>query len=195
MAWQFVESSPAGLWTVWVGGACAPYPPLLARADGRDRRLLDRSLFVSTRDAAARLWAVDVSLRCPAVGLVVADGRRFDRAASRRVHLVATNHGKWALIARPAEERGEISAAHSRWLIRRAPSGRGGAAESVQPRWTVQLLRCKGVQPETAGRIWTLEWDHVHGALCISSPLADSTGPASARPDCAAAVPARPRSA
>ncbi len=181
-------------WTLWIGRTCHPYPHLLARQHGRDHRaprrvacgdLLEHSLFVATsrslpdrgvpdpRDAAARLWAVDLALRSPAVGCVVADGCGFDRAATQRIQFLARKQMKWVLAARPPRERSELSAAQTRWLVRIELSPAGTVAAGVQPRWHVELLRCKGMRSAAAGRSWLLEWNRDTSTVDLSAALAD----------------------
>lgn len=172
---------------VWIGRRCFPYGGALHGTDG-DRRLLERSLFVVVDRADDRLWAVDLALRCPAVGVVVADGSGFDMAATRRIQLVAKAHRTPAFLARPPWEVRELSAAQTRWLVRwergteapRHEGTKGGEDESnvLNPRWSVELLRCKGGQPEYRPRVWALEWDRGQGALRVLTPLAGATGDA-----------------
>ena len=169
-----MERSEQG-WVMWVGRACWPYPLVLARDGGRDRRLMERSIFLDPADDAQRLWLVELGLRCPAVCAVVADGRRMQMAATRRLQLAAQQHGAVALLARPEEERRELSAAATRWLVRHAADPR----RFGRPRWTVELVRCKGgpnvLTLPQEGR-WALEWDHAAGAVVISADLADRPG-------------------
>ena len=187
LARQAFDHHGQGGWTVWVGRSCHPYPRVLIR--GGDRRLLDRSLFVAPRDAAARLWAMDLALRSPAVGCVIADGSGFDRAATQRIQHVARAESKWALTARPPPQRDVLSAAQTRWRVRAAPPVESEERGGGTPCWAVQLMRCKGLRSESHD--WLLEWDRVESAVHLSARLADYAGPTQAaeRP----AQSARPR--
>jgi hypothetical protein len=162
---------------VWIGPAVWPYPIALARAGAPGAPLaLDRCLFVRATRPADRLWAADLALRSRAVAAVVADGSSFDLAATRRLQLAAEAGAGLCLLARPAWERAELSAAATRWLISRVPSS------SMNRRWTVGLLRCKGLQPAAhAQRAWTLERDHATGALRLVPDLRDRPGETEAR--------------
>ena len=193
LAWQAVECARAARWMVWIGRACHPYARVLVRGKGKrdqgtgNRRLLEHSLFVAPRDGAARLWAIDLALRSEAVGLVIADGSGFDKAATQRLQLLARSMEKWVLAARPMRERDVLSAAQTRWLVRTVEQENRGAGESrvsrllsgspVLPRWSVELLRCKGLRP--VGELnWLLEWNRAEGAVHLSAPLAGVAGTA-----------------
>lgn len=157
---------------VWIGEAVWPYGHALLESehrrdagattgDGR-RALLDRSLFIAAPGAAERQWATELALRCPALAAVVADASGLDPVASRRLQLAAEAGDALGLLARPVSEARELSAAMTRWLVRRAPS----PGEPQQ--WSVQLLRCKGVQPAAgAPREWTAERDHATRAVGV----------------------------
>ena len=187
LACQAMAANSTLLWTVWIGSRCFPYPRILVSGEGKDRRLLERSIFVSPRDPAARLWAIDLALRSPAVGVVVADGSQLPMAATRRIHLVAKANHTLVLAARPPWERAELSAAESRWLVRWRPSSE--VAGPARPRWSVELLRCKGMQPETISHAWNLEWDCAQSAVRVSAPLVRQTGDAKTNPSSAAVEP------
>ena len=189
LAWRFLETAPAARHVVWIGERCFPYPRVLVRGD--DRRLLDGSLFLTPRNAGDRLWAVDTALRSPAVGLVIADGSRFDMAATRRIQLAAKSRGTPALLVRPPEERAGLSAAQTRWLLRWAAASRNTSG----PRWSVELLRCKGVQPDETRRLWVWEWDRAACTLDPSAPLVNSQSAAQAPVGNAARGDIRQRSA
>lgn len=193
LAWRALAAHEAGLWTVWIGRKCFPYPAAMPRGADGDRSLLERSLFVAPRTLGDRLWAMDVALRSSAVGTVVGDGSALDMAATRRLQLAAKQHGTLVLIARPAWERGLLSAAQTRWLVRYAPpeiradgessSGVKGSrvrTEGPNPRWTVELLRCKGMHVQGAEGCWPLEWDRAACTLNLSARVVIGTGEASA---------------
>ncbi len=168
LAWQALEVDLQTRWAVWVGRRCFPYPSVLVR--GIDSRLLERSLFVTAGNADSRLWAIDVAVRSPSVGVVIADGSTFSMAATRRVQLLAKRHKTFVLIVRPPKEQDELSAAQSRWLVRWEPHAPGTGNVFLHPRWRMELLRCKGVPIERTS--WVLEWDHDTSTLHLSSEMA-----------------------
>lgn len=175
---------------VWVGPQSRPNPQFLKRLG-----VLDRSLFVDAADAGSRLWAIELSMRCPAVACVVGDAQGFNISATRRLELVARDCNCLALLARPGSEIGIVSAALTRWVVHpllaesfgmgssRSGEGswRGGLGNPSgpstirrdwdhHPAWMLELLRCKGMQP-AGGNQWPLEWDCAKGAVVISSAM------------------------
>ncbi|MHC5023559.1 MAG: hypothetical protein ACYTGG_06560, partial [Planctomycetota bacterium] len=160
------------------------------------RLLLRRSLFVDPPDGAARLWAIDLAARCPAVAAVVADGRGLRLAHTRRLQLAAERSGSLVLLARPPGELRELSVAGTRWRLERTRSS------GANPRWRLELLRCKGsrrgraaggggARSEGSGDTnaateamscsgWMLEWDRVQGAVCLPADVVDRPDPAAA---------------
>jgi hypothetical protein len=134
---------------------------------------------------------MDLALRSPAVGVVIADGGGLDMAATRRLQLLARSESKWALVARTEGELAQLSAAQTRWgvcAIERSPrlplskNPDRSLLGRVQPpllfRWNVELLRCKGLRPVSDHRAWIVEWNHAQGAVHLSAPLADVVGEA-----------------
>lgn len=163
---------------VWIGRGVWPYAPALGPVPGEsDGGLLGRSLFVDAGHPAERLWAADLSLRSRAAAAVIADGSGLDLASTRRLQLAAEAGSTPCLLARPPWERTMLSAATTRWLVRTCPC----ATDSR--RWTVELLRCKGVQPSPhAPRVWTLERDHATRTLAVAPDLFDGPGQAALGP-------------
>lgn len=102
-----------------ISGRRVSNPPA-ARAHNHEntnhRALLESSLFIDPPDDAARLWAIDLSLRSMVGGIVIADGSRLDMPATRRLQLAAEAGRSIALIARPPHELNELSAAATRWI-------------------------------------------------------------------------------
>jgi len=174
LAWQALDRADRDRWILWIGRISRPFPRLLARDQGRDPRLLQRSIFVDPPSAAARLWAIDLALRCAAVEGVVADGSGFDLPATQRLQHLARTRRTWALLLRPPPERVRLSAAHSRWQVFWRPR----EDASPQAGWILRLLRCKGVHGEPGPRSWALEWSHAEGVVHLSAALADSAGAA-----------------
>ncbi|MCC6360857.1 MAG: hypothetical protein IT450_19130 [Phycisphaerales bacterium] len=153
----------------WIGPAAFAYPVALAE---ESRRLVEQSIFIWPPTDAARLWAIDLTIRSPASAVVVADGSRLDRVATQRLQLLAAARDKPVLLVRPAAERRTLSAAASRWLVSWAGEA---AAESLSPRWKVQLLRCKGIQPGRSHE-WLFEQNDDARGFHLSAAVADLPG-------------------
>ena len=214
LAWRSIERNAGHV--VWVGRRCWPYAHALIRRDAPeprrdatgprrdatgprcdapgpgtgDRRLLERSVFVDPPGRGERVWAIELALRCAGVAAVVGDGSELCMAETRRLQLAAgaSERAAVALLARPGRERGELSAARTRWMVRPCVSQMGETRAGDQA-WTVELLRCKGLQPSGSVRRWAVRRDHATGAIgewtaCDVGVAADVVGgPASeARP-------------
>lgn len=166
LAWRTIERTPTTR-ILWIGRALRPYPHALLRrrAHERDTRLLDHSTFVDTDDVSARVWAAELALRCDAVGMVIADGAGLRMPASRRLQLCAASAGTPCLLTRPEHEQPELSAARTRWLV--TPR----ASEARDQAWTLELLRCKGLQPAVGdARRWVAHRDHARGSISEWTP-------------------------
>jgi hypothetical protein len=147
-------------------------------AFGAVPELLGRSLFVLSDRFAERVWAIDLALRSPGVGVVIADGSGLGMRDSRRLQLAASSGGALCLLGRPWREHGEISAAWTRWRVR--PE----ATPTTSPHWSVQLLRCKGSQTsEKEARQWIVRRDHETNDVGVVPELCGGA--------CAPARPAR----
>ncbi|MEM9064116.1 MAG: hypothetical protein AAGB51_01350 [Planctomycetota bacterium] len=148
---------------VWVGRRCWPYPPALVRhgPDGADRRLLDASVFVDPASRQERVWAVELAARCAGVGIVIGDGSELAMAESRRLQLASKDTP--LMLARPSREVRELSAARTRWRV--SPLAMNETENDRCQEWAVELLRCKGLRPETPGdaRRWVVRRDHGTG--------------------------------
>ncbi len=151
-------------WGIWIGRAVHPYAPALV---GHRASLLQRMLFIDPPDLGARLWAIDVALRCPGV-VVIADASRLDMPASRRLQLAAEQGGSIALLARPPDEASRLSAAMTRWSVERV------AGTGACQRWSVSLLRGKGsLAAGATGRMWMLERANDRRVVAVSPDVSD----------------------
>ncbi|MCH7591406.1 MAG: hypothetical protein IH989_01320 [Planctomycetes bacterium] len=77
------------------------YPPAVVRHGVS----LDRIIVIRTTNEQDAFWAVDQSLRCPGVAVVIATLRHLDERLSRRLQLAAESSGAIGLILRPAHPR------------------------------------------------------------------------------------------
>ena len=169
LAWRAAEEGDPGRAVVWVGRRGWPYPPALVRRagpSGVDRRLLERSVFVDPSSRGERVWAIELAARGAGVAAVVADGSGLTMAESRRLQLAASGDerraGTPALLARPARERRELSAARTRWRVTPSLGAPPDGRDVYRQGWTIELLRRKGVRPAGARR-WAVWRDHETG--------------------------------
>ncbi len=177
------------------------YPPALA-SWGID---LEKMVLVRPQSDVDALWAVDQSLRTPAVAAVVADVQRIDDRAARRMQLAAEQGGGLALLLRPASARRAPSWADVQWVVRGLPSQDAEPTQNISPRpgasaanahtapfpaedrrLQVQLVRVRGgtagatVRLRVSARDGTLQEVERHvptGALHLASQLASATSP------------------
>ncbi len=153
-----------GRLVLWIGQRVWPSVHALIEPDDPRRLLLASSVLINPPDDAARLWAIDLALRSPAVAAVVADGRALDLAATRRLQLAASS-GRTAigLLVRGIRDAGQLSAAGARWHVAPVPVPRQEASTNFpsrtmfggrptiapiycRPRLAVTLEHCKGMQ-------------------------------------------------
>lgn len=177
------------------------YPPALA-SWGID---LDKVVLVRPQSDVDALWAVDQSLRTPAVAAVVADVERIDDRAARRMQLAAEQGGGLALLLRPASARRGPSWADVQWVVRGLPSRDAKPIQNTSPiqnvaqptssliggqaeerRLQVQLVRVRGgkagatVRLQVGARDGTLREVERHeptGALHLAAQLASAASP------------------
>ena len=155
----------AGGAVLWIAGGAAktvPWPPGLARCGLPPEQLI---LLRAARPEDA-LWAMEESLRCPAVGgallaLDIKQEAMLTLTATRRLQLAAEAGGGIGLLLRPeSAARLSHSVALTRWQV--APNGgvRG------DPRWRLALLRARGAKP---GGPWCLRWNIAEARLMLES--------------------------
>jgi len=110
-------------YVVWVDTQGDFYPP--AAADFGLR--LDRLIVLRVRDKRQVFWAVDQSLRCRAIGVVIASMADLDARSSRRLQLAAESSGALGLLLRPHRNQ-----AHSFAAVRLLIEGVG--PQNIHPR-------------------------------------------------------------
>jgi protein ImuA len=121
------------------------YPPAAVRAGIDPERLI----IVHAGSKADHHWALDQSLRCPAVAAVVAwpeavDGK-FDVRTFRRLQLAAEEGGGLGLLIRPGAARHQPSWADVRLLVEPLPTA---SPDGRERRLRIFLLRCRAAAGE-----------------------------------------------
>lgn len=160
------------------------YPPAAVRWGIDPRRLI----IVSPETQADELWALDQSLRSPAVRAVLAWLDRLDGRTYRRLQLAAEQGGALGLLIRSAGALRQASWAEVRLLVRavaRADGGSpqqevGGRAEAEDKplplpparRLRVAVLRTRH---RLCGQEIEIEVDDEAGSLRVVSAMGDST--------------------
>ncbi len=195
LARRVVERAPHRQ-VLWIGERVWPCPLSM------DEAVLRRSVFVRATKWFERVWAADLALRSGAAAAVIVDAGGMDLSATRRLQLAAESGGKggvdggmgeavgaggrvggWGalcLIARPPWESSQLTAATTRWGVSLVSLSGSVGFECPARLWSVELLRCKGVQPEMAApRRWILEHDHASHGLVVARVL-DGSGESAA---------------
>jgi hypothetical protein len=135
------------------------YPPAAA-AWGLD---LSRLMIVRPTRMQEELWAVEQSLRCPAVAAVWAEVERLDTRWFRRWQLAAEEGGALGLLLRPLRTRGQPSWADVQLVV--APCPRRWERDSEEEenwRLRVEVARCRGA---LAGSVVELEVEATSGSI------------------------------
>lgn len=147
----------AGGTVLWIAPDPDAWPPGLARFGLSPAQLV---LVRAPRQQDA-LWAMEETLRCPAVGAALLVAGDLDLTAARRLQLAAESGGVLGLLLRPDEDGAAPTAALTRWRIGAAPSDSGSPHAIGDPAWQLDLLRCRGGRPAT----WRATW---HGEQLVT---------------------------
>ena len=160
----------AGGTVLWIAPEPDAWPPGLARFG------LSPAQLVLVRAARAQdaLWAMEETLRCPAIGAALLVAGELDLTAARRLQLAAEAGGVLGLLLRPDENNAAPTAALTRWRIGAAPSDSRSLHDLGDPAWTLDLLRCRGGRPAT----WRAAW---HGEQLVTEDGAARVAPARRR--------------
>lgn len=153
------------------------YPPAVAPL-GIDPEQLLVVRPDSDRDA---LWALEQSLRCPGVGIVIARLEGVRAQEFRRLQLAAETSGAIGLLLRPARERSQASWADVRLLVQPIQNLKSKIQNrnfrfriSQARRLHVELLHCRG---RLSGGAVLLEIDDVTGNVRVAPRLASAARP------------------
>lgn len=139
----------------------------------------DRVVFAQVRDDKVVLALAEDALRHGAVAAVVAEAKRADMTATRRLQLAAEAGRTPALLLRRWRRRGvcplsELSAATTRWRVACAPSAPLSFPGIGRARWTVDLVRQRNGDPFSL----VVEACDDTGRLALPAGVADRAAPA-----------------
>jgi protein ImuA len=140
----------AGGAVLWIAPDPDAWPPGLARFG------LSPAQLVLVRAARGQdaLWAMEETLRCPAVGAALLVAGELDLTAARRLQLAAESGGVLGILLRSDADGAAPTAALTRWRIGAAPSDSDSPHAIGTPAWSLDLLRCRGGRPAT----WRAAW-------------------------------------
>lgn len=128
----------------------------------------DQLIVVQAANAEEELWALDQSLRSPAVAAALAWPEKLDAHAFRRLQLAAEGGGGLGLLLRPLRTQHEPSWAEIRLGVEPQVNTSRGEAR----RWKIRLLRCRGAHGEATLNV-RID-DEAHPVYLVAE-LADST--------------------
>jgi protein ImuA len=161
---RFTHGNAPLLWCRVTGSRPGmPYAPALKHFGVASRRVV----FVETRRVEDALWAMEEGLRTSGLAAVYGEGVALDLTTSRRLQLAAESSGKTALALLSSRRPPPITAAMTRWRVTALPSLACDGAP--RPRWHVELVRCRGGNPNR----WTVEWNDAALHFDLATPLAD----------------------
>ncbi|MDP2367745.1 translesion DNA synthesis-associated protein ImuA [Rhodoferax sp.] len=149
-----LQRSPVGP-VVLVGAPHVPFGPGLA-AQGLD---LQRLLWITTAEPAARMWACEQALRCAPVAAVLAWLPQARADQLRRLQMAAAQYRKLLFVMRSAQAQGEASPAVLRLLLTAPAASAGEPGDAL----CVHILKRRGppldhplVLPARPGRLGAL---------------------------------------
>ena len=145
------------------------YPPAAVRLG----IALDRLIVVQASGMADNLWALDQSLRCPAVAAALAWPAKLDGRTFRRLQLAAEQGGGLGLLIRPESARPEPSWAAVRLLVEPLPSPASAAGRPAGRRLRIRLLRGHGIAGNGSIEV---EIDDEASTVHLVPAWADSSG-------------------
>ncbi len=150
---------------IWILPRHAPQSPLLS---GLPEGVGARLHLVRTQSETDLLWTVEEALRCPAVGLVVAEpGEFLSLTAGRRLQLAA-EAGKTTGLMLIQSGQGS-NAAETRWACEQLPSP---APDSTLQQW--ELIKNK----KGTLKLWTVDWRGETSAFHLVSAAGERHEPA-----------------
>ncbi|MEO3472758.1 hypothetical protein AAFN86_12890 [Roseomonas sp. CAU 1739] len=156
----------AGGTVLWIAPEPDAWPPGLARFGLSPAQLV----LVRAPRGQDALWAMEETLRCPAVGAALLVAGELDLTAARRLQLAAEAGGVLGLLLRSDEDGAAPTAALTRWRIGAAPTDSRSSHDIGDPTWSLDLLRCRGGR----GGAWRAAW---HGDQLVTEDTAARGAP------------------
>lgn len=139
--------------TLWISAGRRLFPSAL-KAFGLDPECF---LFIDVARETEVLWAMEESLKCPAVSAVVGEIGNIDFTASRRLQLAVEQSHATGFVVRNTSRMIGTTAFVSRWRITTLPSNVDDNLPGVGfPVWKVELLRMRNGRPGS----WIVRWEN-----------------------------------
>lgn len=115
----------------------------------------EQVLFADVSKPKDALWAIEETLKCDAVSIVMGEISELSFTESRRLQLAVENSNVTGLIHRHKPRAENTVACVTRWKIQPLPSRLDDGLPGVgYPRWRVNLQKVRNGKPGT----WDLEW-------------------------------------
>ena len=136
---------------VWIGPERKIFPPALKQF-GIDP---ERILFIQLKKEKEILWALEETLKCPALSIVIGELPALDFTTSRRLQLAVEHSKATGFILRHASRPPQTNSCVARWEISALPSEPQEGLPGIEfPRWRVELLKIRNGRPGA----WTVQW-------------------------------------
>lgn len=156
--------------TLWISASRKLFPPSLT-AFGLDPECFIFLDAAHERDVA---WAMEESLKCPALSAVVGELRELDFTASRRLQLAVEQSRVTGFVIRSNPRRITTTAFVSRWRITSLPSASADELPGVGfPVWKIELLKMRNGRPGS----WVVRWMNEKFVQVPLQPAAASANP------------------
>jgi protein ImuA len=134
---------------VWIGQAPILFPPAL-KAFGIQP---DQVMVINLKKEKDILWAMEESLKCPALSAVIGELPELSFTHSRRFQLAVEQSKTTGFILH--SNTGSPNACIARWNIKPLPSFSDEELPGiVHPRWQIDLLKIRNGKPHS----WMVEW-------------------------------------
>ncbi|WP_031526543.1 ImuA family protein [Dyadobacter crusticola] len=136
---------------LWISLNRTVFPPGLAFFGVQPERII----FIDLKKQSDLLWAIEESLKCPALAAVVGEIPEVTLTESRRLQLAVEQSRVTGFLLRHNPRSANTLASVSRWKITPLPSQLEPGMPGVgYPRWNVQLQKVRNGEPGE----WEVEW-------------------------------------
>jgi protein ImuA len=136
---------------IWIGSTQQLYAPALKTFGVAPEQVI----FIRMQREKDILWALEESLKCADIQVVVAEIQDLDFIQSRRLQLAVEKSKVTGLLLRTAVRQHMATACAARWQVRSLPSTVVDGLPGVGfPLWSVDLLKVRNGNPGS----WEVGW-------------------------------------